>query len=588
MFPLYALHIWLRYRASEPVSQKNEAKPEKSAPVLQKEAASLDEHTNPIAPETAQSNIPAGSLAAPAGTAGQGPVSAPPLPAYQVERCPKRRAQGRDLILAGLLLAACFLLWDSIRFAVGLGLGEALGLAALLPAALWYLRNRPGKLRGFGLVCAVLYEIGALSLAFSGDSLLKALLLIGLPGLLVIVVLERAGLWTGAGLLSRLHDFCYAAFSMSFGRLNVGAWALTHTGAQDSVRSKRVWAVGLGLLCAVPVLFVLIPLLAASDAAFEGMLGSLDGTALLRGLVALLYGGFTALLVFSLLFSSDRGPKPLTGGLRKGVEPAAVAAFLGAVSAAYVLYLAAQFAYFTDAFRGLLPKDFTVAQYARRGFFEMCFIVAINLGLIVLALGLCRKEGGRVPAAVKALALFLCVFSLILVATALSKMFLYMNRFGLTRQRVRTSVFMLFLAAVVLALALRLFVKRVPVLRLAVGLGAAMLICLSLANVDGLVARYNVSAWKTGKLDSLDMQTVCELGDGAVPTLAELAACEDETVAAAAEKELGQRMQEFGLAWSRPKTKQPLDPLEDPTDLRSWNLITQQALNALQRDRNKN
>ena len=123
----------------------------------------MDEHTNPIAPETAQSNIPAGSLAAPAGTAGQGPASAPPLPAYQVERCPKRRAQGRDLILAGLLLAACLLLWDSIRFAAGLGLGEALGLAGLLPAALWYLRKRPGTLRGFGLVCAGLFESGGLS-----------------------------------------------------------------------------------------------------------------------------------------------------------------------------------------------------------------------------------------------------------------------------------------------------------------------------------------------------------------------------------------------------------------------------------------
>jgi len=168
----------------------------------------------------------------------------------------------------------------------------------------------------------------------------------------------------------------------------------------------------------------------------------------------------------------------------------------------------------------------------------------------VLALGLCRREGGRVPAAVKALALFLCVFSLILVATALSKMLLYMNRFGLTRQRVRTSVFMLYLAAVLLALGLRLFVKRVPVLRLAVGLGAALLICLSLSNVDGLVARYNVSAWKSGRLDSLDMKTVCELGDGAVPTLVELAACEDGQIAAAAEQELVQRRRDFGLVRS--------------------------------------
>ena len=93
------------------------------------------------------------------------------------------------------------------------------------------------------------------------------------------------------------------------------------------------------------------------------------------------------------------------------------------------------------------------------------------------------------------------------------------------------------------------------------GLGAALLICLSLANVDGLVARYNVSAWKTGKLDSLDMKTVCELGDGAVPVLAELAADPDPTVSAQARKELSDRT--------------------PSSDWRSWNLVAQQAAEAL-------
>ena len=187
----------------------------------------------------------------------------------------------------------------------------------------------------------------------------------------------------------------------------------------------------------------------------------------------------------------------------------------------------------------------------------MCAIVAINLGLIVLALGLVRKEGARVPGPVKGLALFLCLFSLILVATALSKMVLYMGSFGLTRLRVLTSVFMVYLAVIVIAVALGLFVKRIPAAKLAVTLGALVLICLSLANVDGLVARYNVNAWKTGKLDSLDMNTICWLGDGAVPVLRELSRDPDPEVREAAWKELDSRTPE--------------------TDWRSWNLVSQQA-----------
>ncbi|MBO4418238.1 MAG: DUF4173 domain-containing protein, partial [Oscillospiraceae bacterium] len=480
-----------------------------------------------------------------------------PQPSY-----PKRRSQRRDLVLAGALLIICFLLWDALCWARGLGLGEALGLAGLLPAVLIYLRKREGRMTCYGWICGGLYLLGALSLVFSGDCVLKFLTLLTLVPLFLIVILERLGLRTGTELRHRLHDLFSACFAMTLGRMGAGAWALAHCGEADSARSKWAGAALLGLLCAVPILMIVVPLLISSDAAFAGLVGRLDWSQGAHALVALGFGGFTALLLFTLLFTSDKGPGKMVELPCKGVEPVAVAAFLGIIGAVYVLYLAAQFAYFTDAFRGLLPKGFTVAEYARRGFFEMCGIIAINLFLIVLALGLCRKNDGRVPGAVKGLALFLCIFSLILVATALSKMVLYMGSFGLTRLRLTTSVFMVFLGLVVLAEGLRLFVKKLPVVQLAVTLGAVILIGLSLANVDGIVARYNVDAWRSGKLDSLDLEMICELGDGAVPVLAELAEGNYYSVSETARRELRRRSPE--------------------TDLRSWNTVTQEAKETLE------
>ncbi|MBR6376533.1 MAG: DUF4173 domain-containing protein [Oscillospiraceae bacterium] len=494
-------------------------------------------------------------LPPPAFSSGQWTYS--PQPAY-----PKRRSQGRDLVLAGALLVFCFLLWDSFIWAKGLGLGEALGLAGLLPAALIYLKKRDSRMTLYGWICAGLYLLGALSLVFSGDGVLKLLTLCALVPLFLIVILERLGLRTGTGLPRRLSDLLYACFMMTLGRMGAGAWALTHCGEADSTRSKRTGAALLGVVCAVPILLIVVPLLISSDAAFAGLVGKLDWSAGRDGLIALGFGGFTALLLFTLLFTSDKGPKPQPETARKGCEPAAIAAFLGIIGAVYVLYLVAQFAYFTDAFRGLLPKGFTVAEYARRGFFEMCAIVAINLFLIVLALGICRKEGGKVPGSVKGLALFLCLFSLILVATALSKMVLYMGSFGLTRLRLTTSVFMIFLGLVVLAEGLRLFVGKLPVVQFAVTLGAVILIGLSAANVDHVVARYNVDAWRSGKLDSLDAEMICELGDGAVPVLAELAEGNYDSVSETARRELRRRSPE--------------------TDLRSWNTVTQAANEVLE------
>lgn len=505
---------------------------------------------------------PAGEIRYPSGLV---------LPAAQAAPAPRRlalkRGSGRDLALAGVLLGFCFLLWDSLCWAEGLGLGEAFGLFALLPAALLYLRERPGRMTGYGLICTVLSFLGAASLAISGDAPLKTLTMLALTPLFLIVLLERLDLRTGTGLLDRVRDLLVTWFGRTFGRIHLGTWALTHCGEKDSARSKKNRAVLIGLACAVPALLILVPLLISSDAAFAGMVNQLDWDSAMKGLFALIPASFMALLLFSLLFTAEKPERAPGDRTRRGVDPAAVTAFLAVISAAYVLYLVSQFAYFTDAFRGLLPEDFNVAEYARRGFFEMCAIVAINLGLIILAVGLCRKNGGRVPAAVKALALFLCLFSLALVATALSKMVLYMRSLGLTRLRVLTSAFMIFLALVVIAKAIQLFVKKVPVAQLTVTLGAAILIALSLINVDGMVARYNVDAWKTGKLDSLDMKTVCELGDGATPVIVELLDCGEPSIAGAARKELGCR--------------------EIETDWRSWNLVTAQANAALEEVKNQ-
>ena len=515
----------------------------------------------------------------------------PPTPPkrFRAPYKPTRTADRNVLLLAEALAVFCFLLWDCLLWASRLGLGEAVALVGIpVSAALWL--RREGKQRtAYGTACWLLCVFGAVSLAFSADNDLKELTLWGLIPLFLLYVIERTGLRTGEGLRCRIHDFFSALFSVALGRLPEGC-AVIFRSTGDEARRRRMRAVLLGLLCAIGALIVLVPLLVGSDAAFEGLVGKIDFSTALRGVLAAVFGAVTALLLFTLLFTSDVPGPTMTGKGSIGLEPAAVITFLAVIGGVYVLYLAAQFAYFTDAFRGLLPEDYTVAQYARRGFFEMCWIVAINLGLIVFSTRLCRKPGGKLPGAVKGLALFLCIFSLALVATALSKMGLYMNALGLTRLRVLTSVFMVFLALVIAAVGIKLFAERVPVLQFAVVTGAAILILLSLANVDGLVARYNVDAWRSGKLDGLDVKTICELGDGAVPALAELLDAPDPEIAEKAQEELRDRLVAHGLAkrtYSNNQLPAILQPVDDPGDLRSWNLVSRQARAVLLENRER-
>lgn len=48
----------------------------------------------------------------------------------------------------------------------------------------------------------------------------------------------------------------------------------------------------------------------------------------------------------------------------------------------YVLFFVSQFPYFLGGFTGELAEGFTYAEYARKGFFELCAVCCINFAVI--------------------------------------------------------------------------------------------------------------------------------------------------------------------------------------------------------------
>ena len=238
--------------------------------------------------------------------------------------------------------------------------------------------------------------------------------------------------------------------------------------------------------------------------------------------------------LLSLAYSLCKAPdKDKPAKERKGLDTSFIAAFLGLLSAAYLVYLFSQLAYFVSAFSGILPKGYTFsyAEYARRGFFELCGIAAINLTLLYLTLLLSRKKDGKLPAVLCAMGTFIDVFTLFLICTAMAKMILYIRQYGATVLRLGTSAFMLCMAVVFLALLVRFFAPKVRVLPVAAVTAAVVLLVLGLGNLPGFCAKYNYTHYKNGDLPTVDTAYLRELGDEGVPYLMLLKDDADEEVA---------------------------------------------------------
>lgn len=501
------------------------------------------------------------------------PIPEQPAPQPGAWPPPKAVLPGgrRERIFAILLLILSLCIGNTGTY---MGLGFGLPFVLMGALTLWYVWKKE-TVTAYGLSCTLLSMVLAAASARTAD---MVTLILAFPLILFGYFLGLTAM-TGAnarplGRFSSVLDVCYAAFDRTFTQVFPALRGLLPKKSGGRKGSGAIW----GVLIAVPVLFVVVPLLMSADAAFEGLLSRITirfpknselVTSLILGLII-------SVLAYAQALSLRACPGRTKTQSRRGrVSPAAANGFLGIISLVYLLYLVSQAAYFFSAFRGILPQGFTSADYARRGFFEMAWIVALNLVMVGVVTALVRREPSqKVPLATRLLSLFFCLFSLILIATVFSKMALYMSSFGLTRLRVLTSLFMLWLALWVLAAAVCLFRPQFPHMKAAV-IAALVLACLACWwDLDSAVARYNVRAYETGKLQTVDLYTLQALSDSAIPYIGELTEDQDPNIAGQA--------QDILLDWAYGHAMTGTDDADgdflfEPMDWRSWNLATAQA-----------
>lgn len=310
-------------------------------------------------------------------------------------------------------------------------------------------------------------------------------------------------------------------------------------------RGKVFGKILLSCLCAVPVVVVVLPLLLASDAAFQGMMRSMFSDTP-ESLAKVIAGILLSVPLISYGFSlKNRRVSKIKSGNSKGMDSIYIVSFLSVISACYVLYLFSQLAYFFSAFQGFLPNGkITYAEYARKGFFEMCTIAVINLAIVFSALLLAKKKNGKAGRGVQAVTTFICLFNLIIIATAISKMILYIDAYGMTVLRLTTSAFMVFMGIVFISLILRIYSAKINILKTGLISAGCIVLILGTANVNRICAAYNYESYCSGKLDSIDVDAIYHLGDEGVPYLVKLTEAPDAHIANRATRYLANQCME--------------------------------------------
>jgi hypothetical protein len=168
---------------------------------------------------------------------------------------------------------------------------------------------------------------------------------------------------------------------------------------------------------------------------------------------------------------------------------------LGMLDLLFLAFVVVQFRYlFGGAELVQVSSTLTYAEYARRGFFELVAVAALLLPIMLLLDWVARLQTSRQVVLYRALAGLLVLLLFVVVVSALERMRLYTQEYGLTELRLYTTAFMFWITAGAiwyLATVLRDHRERFLFGSLVVGLVVAG--TLNAIDPDDLIVRTNAA-----------------------------------------------------------------------------------------------
>ena len=441
---------------------------------------------------------------------------------------------GLGILGAALVLGA---LGDATLRATPWALNVTVWTAALVIAAAGLIRWRRLPATGGGRWLVLPLLLFAAAFAWRDSPALKSL-----NGLALLVALAlaawraRAGRIRVAGVLDYTLGSVLVGLHLLLGPLLLllgdVRWGELSRGSRWS---RTLGAVGRGLLIAAPLLLLFGGLFVAADAVFEGFVADLLDWDIAEVFSHLLLTAVCAWAVAGLLRAAllmgeaDGWRVPENQRAAPfGLGIIEIGVVLGLLNALFLAFVLVQLRYlFGGAAIVTASGGLTYAEYARRGFFELVLVTALVLPLLLLAHWLLRKENPRHERVFRTLAGSLVALLFAIMASAVQRMRLYQEAYGLTELRLYTTAFMGWLALVFgwyLATVLRGRRERFAFGALLAGF--LVLALLDAANPDALIVRTNAARARAGV--PFDARYAASLSADAAPALIEALPVMDE------------------------------------------------------------
>lgn len=403
----------------------------------------------------------------------------------------------------------------------------------IITSSIVFLRKSGCIIQGVNKALAVVLYLFSFVFSVTANPLIKFLDIVFLlvAGAYFVYNVSQSSTKIGRYLPFELVKTVVEAPFMSFTK---GCEAVNHS-VRKTKFGPTIKLIIIGLVIAIPLTLIVGNLLMSADSGVEKILGDFANAVLSQNIWSLIVEFAISIPVgcwlFGLFFSNihkkkeceidDESCEKILSNQRR-LNNVIVYSAVTPVCILYVIFFISQATYFLSAFAGKLPADFSYAEYARRGFFELFAIEMINVFVICFISIFSEKSGEKKPVMLKIYTVIISLFTLVIIATAISKMIMYISTYGLTQLRVYTTWFMVLTALVFVMVIIKQFKFNMRFSTASSVIFTVMFAVLCFSRPDALIAKYNMEThYETYgyEISEMDLREMCAMSDDAVSVI---------------------------------------------------------------------
>ncbi len=252
------------------------------------------------------------------------------------------------------------------------------------------------------------------------------------------------------------------------------------------LKNDKLRNIFIGIVISVPLVIIILALLSSADLLFGELTEDIfqfifSGDVI--GVGFMLVFGFLA--CYCILCGAVTNVGEESRAQKKKADASIAITVMLILSFVYVLFCGIQVVYLFANGVSVLPQEFTFAEYARRGFFELLAVASINIILMLLEKTLFQES--RVVSVLITL-ITLCTY--IMIGSATYRMLLYISAYHLTFLRVFVLLALFVIALILAGVVITEFRKSFPLFRYCVAVIVLPYLIFSFSRPDYYIAKY--------------------------------------------------------------------------------------------------